>query len=294
MLGYRGGERRFAVLGRPIADTLVLGPDPNDLGAGDPAAPLGPAAQWLVDFDRAVAGGMALRIPLAEADRGGLDRLLVLGLRATADGTESARRLSALLDAHHYTDGLALVPPGAPTNNTQSVRSAWAPAGDDPAVSLRNERGASLVTSGSDGNLLARALGIAADPLTHAAGAGGVAIAAERQMRTALWPVTWGYLLDQLVGGLSDDAVVDGPRALPDQRGRERRAADPAARPPAVRRAGGHVARAVAAARSARPRRHDDAAAARARAGLARDARTRCRASRLAWTSAPCSRPRSR
>ena len=208
VLGYRGGERRFAVLGRPIADTLVLGPDPSALGAGDPAAPLGPAAQWLVDFDRAVAGGMALRIPLAEADRGGLDRLLVLGLRATVDGTESARRLSALLDAHHYTDGLALVSPGAPTNNTQWVRSAWAPAGDDPAVGLRNERGASLVTSGSDGDLLARALGIAADPLTHAAGADAVDVAAERQMRTSLWPVTWGYLLDQLAGGLSDDAVA--------------------------------------------------------------------------------------
>ena len=162
-LGYRGGERRFVVLGRTIPDALVLGPDPNDLGAGDPAAPLGPAAQWLVDFDRAVERGMALRIPLGEADRGGLDRLLVLGVRATTDPTESARRLSALLDAHHYTDGLALTPPGAPTNNTQSVRSGWSLAGDDPAVSMRNERGAALTTSGTDGTLLARALGIAVD-----------------------------------------------------------------------------------------------------------------------------------
>jgi hypothetical protein len=186
-LGYHGGERRFAVLGRPIADSLALGPDPNDLGAGDPAAPLGAAGQWLIDFNRAIEQGMALRIPLGEADRGGLDRLLVLGVRATADGTESARRLSVLLDAHHYTDGLALMPPGAPTNNTQSVRSAWTTAGDDPAVSLRNERGAPLVTSGSDGNLLARALGIAADPLTHAAGSGAATVLAERQMRTALW-----------------------------------------------------------------------------------------------------------
>jgi hypothetical protein len=208
VLGYRGGERRFALLGRPIADTLALGPDPNDLGAGDPAAPLGSAAQWLLDFERAVERGMALRIPLGEADRGGLDRLLVLGVRATADGTESARRLSALLDAHHYTDGLALIPPGAPTNNTQSVRSVWTPAGDDPAVSLRNERGAALATGGSDGNLLARTLGIAADPLTHAAGSGAATVLAERQMRTALWPVTWGYVLDQLVGELSDDAVA--------------------------------------------------------------------------------------
>ena len=206
-LGYRSGTRQFAVLGRPIADTLALGPDPNDAAAGDPAAPLGPAAQWLVDFDRAVDNGMALRIPLGAAAPG-LDRLLVLGVRATADGAEGARRLSALLDAHHYTDGLSLTPPGTPTNNTESVRSAWTPAGDDPAVSLRNERGAALTGSSSDGMLLARALGIATDPLSHAAGAGGIAVALERQMRAALWPVTWGYALDQLLGAISDDVVA--------------------------------------------------------------------------------------
>ncbi len=151
---------------------------------------------------------MALRIPLAAADAGGLDRLVVLGVRATSDGTESARRLSALLDAHHYTGGLALMAPGAPTNNTDSGRSAWTPAGDDPAVSLRNERGAVLTSSGSDGTLLARALGIAVDPLTHAAGAGGAAVAFERQLRIALWPATWGYMLDQLAGDISDDAIA--------------------------------------------------------------------------------------
>src|SRR5262249_53470162 len=37
-LGYRGGARQFAVLGRPIPDTLALGPDPNDAAAGGPAA----------------------------------------------------------------------------------------------------------------------------------------------------------------------------------------------------------------------------------------------------------------
>ncbi len=205
-LGYRGGERRFTALGRPISDALALGPDPNDAGAGDPAAPLGAAAQWLVDFNRALDRGMALRIPLA--DGGGLDRLVVLGVRASADGAEGARRLAALLDAHHYTGGLALSPPGTPTNNTETVRSGWKPAGDDAAVGLRNERGPALTTSGSDGTLLARALGIAIDPLTHAAGAGSAAVVSERQMRTSLWPATWGYMLDQLAGELSDDSLA--------------------------------------------------------------------------------------
>ncbi|MCX5065997.1 hypothetical protein OOJ91_08885 [Micromonospora lupini] len=206
-LGYRGGARQFATLGRPIADTLALGPDPHDTAAGDPAAPLGPAAQWLVDFDRAVERGMALRIPLGAASTG-LDRLLVLGVRVTADGTEGARRLSALLDAHHYTDGLSLIPPGAPTNNTESVRSGWMPAGGDPAVSLRNERGAALTTPNSDGAVLTRALGIATDPLGHVDGAGGGAVGLERLMRVALWPVTWGYALEHLLGPISDDAVA--------------------------------------------------------------------------------------
>ena len=152
------------MLGKPIPDALALGPDPNDPAASDPAAPLGPAAQWLVDFDRALERGMALRIPLAAADAGGLDRLVVLGVRATSDGTESARRLSALLDAHHYTDGLALCRRARRRTTPSPCARRGRAAGEDPAASLRNERGAALATSSSDGTLLARALGIARRP----------------------------------------------------------------------------------------------------------------------------------
>src|SRR5205823_2893007 len=84
-------------------------------------APRAASAQWLVDFDRAVECGMALRIPVAAADAPGFDRVVVVGLRATLDAAESARRLSALLDAHHFTDGLAMLSPGTATNNTATV-----------------------------------------------------------------------------------------------------------------------------------------------------------------------------
>ena len=156
------------------------------------------------------SAGMALRIPLAAADAGGLDRLVVLGVRATADGTESARRLvGAARRPPLHRRARARCAPGTPTNNTESVRSAWTPAGDDPAVSLRNERGAALATSGSDGTLLARALGIAVDPLTpRRRRRRRRPSLVERQMRTALWPATWGYMLDQLAGELSDDAIA--------------------------------------------------------------------------------------
>src|SRR5439155_26589712 len=143
VLGYRDGQRRFAVLGRPIADRMAVGPDPGVADA-DPTTPLGDAAHWLVDFDRAVQQGMAVRIGLSGPDRAGLSRLVVLVVPASAGATDGARRLAALLDAHHYTDGLALVAPGTPTNNTASARSAWGTAAGDAAASLRTERQAPL------------------------------------------------------------------------------------------------------------------------------------------------------
>ena len=66
---------------------------------------------------------MALRIPLGPDDAAGFDRLLVLGVRPSLDAETAAARLAALLDGHHYTDGLALVPAGTPTNNTAAARS---------------------------------------------------------------------------------------------------------------------------------------------------------------------------
>jgi len=218
VLGYRDGERRFAALGRPIPDSLAVGPDPGAVDADSATAPLGTAAHWLVDFDRAVEQGMALRIALGAPDSGGFDRLLALGVHASADAAGGARRLAGLLDAHHYTDGLALLLPGTPTNNTESARSAWTAADGDAAASLAAERRAPLVAAGdgSDGDLLGRALGVGAAPFTHAAGADATTVAEERHMRVALWPVTWGYVLDQLVGGLSDAALAAGRAHLVD------------------------------------------------------------------------------
>lgn len=213
-LGYREGARRFAALGTLIPDSLAVGPDPQELAETDPAAPLGAAARWLVEFERAVDAGMALRIPLAEADAAGFDRLVVLGVRPTSDAAEGAGRLAQLLDAHHYTDGLALVAPGTPTNNTSTARSGWGTVEEGYNASWRWERGASQFSDSdtSDGNLITRALGLSADTLAHAAHANDSTAADGRHMRTALWPVTWGYMLEHLVGGIAEDALAETRR----------------------------------------------------------------------------------
>ena len=145
-LGYRAGTRQFIALGQPIADRVAVGPDPEDLADIDTTAPLGDAARWLVDFERAVEAGMALRIPLIGADAPGLDRLIVLGVRATSSADQAVARLSSLLEAHHYTDGLALVAAGAPTNNTSSARSGWGATDEGYEASWHWERGKPLAS----------------------------------------------------------------------------------------------------------------------------------------------------
>jgi hypothetical protein len=207
-LGYRAGTRRFSALGAPIADTVVVGPDPGET-APDPTALLGEAARWLLDFERALEAGMALRIPLDADDVHGLDRLVVLGARTSLGADESAARLAALLDGHHYTDGLALVPAGAPTNNTASVRAAWSSNDEGYARSWETERGAPLTQrgDGSDADRLASALGLEGETFAHAGHADERGGSDAQQMATALWPATWGYALEQLLGSVPDAAL---------------------------------------------------------------------------------------
>jgi predicted nucleic acid-binding Zn-ribbon protein len=211
VIGYRDSVRRFSVLGRPIADRLTVGPDPDGLAATDPTAPLGKSAQWLVDFERAVDVGMAARIALAGPDAAGLDRLIVLGVRPSSDADEGARRVGELLEAHHYTDGLALVAVGTPTNNTASARSGWGATDEGYEESWSFERGQPLASAddGSDGDRLSRAFGVSTDLLAHAAHGDAASNAGARHMRTALWPATWGYMLEHLIGGLSDAAIAE-------------------------------------------------------------------------------------
>jgi hypothetical protein len=172
---------------------------------------MGTAARWLVDFDSAVEVGMALRIPIAAADSAGFDLLVVLGVRPTSDVDDVSARLTGLLEAHRYTDGLALVVPGTPTNNTSWARSGWGSVDEGYEASWRWERGGPLVSAGdgSDGDRMSRALGLPAQVLAHAGQANAATGADARHMRTALWPVTWGYMLEHLVGGLGDDAIAE-------------------------------------------------------------------------------------
>ena len=201
--------------GKPIADTLPVGPNPQaEVPPEDELLPLDAGMQWMVDYDAAESAGMALRMPLTGllAATEGIGRLLVLGVKTSLDSNAALERLQELLRAHQYTDDLHLLSPGTPTNNTPDIAAGFSSA--DPG----HERSYQALfnnpyTPGQDpeanGDLLRLALGLADDTFVGMAQASAREHAAARYMNTALWASTWGYFLEQMMAGLWPNAEVD-------------------------------------------------------------------------------------
>ena len=161
---------------------------------------------WMVDFNEAETCGMGLRIPVAETTvNAGIDSLLVYGVVRSMSVADTAAQLADLLDAHHYTDGLALLRPGTPTNNTDDRRAGY------NSKDLGWERSFALeiapppaTTEVTNATRVGTALGL---PLTRIDATFGRIEGAQahdeldmRAMNTALWQVGWGYFLSNMVG----------------------------------------------------------------------------------------------
>jgi hypothetical protein len=208
-LGYTANGRVFAQSGAPIPDQLTAGPAPDDgtspppPGGTDALAQIAPEMKWLFDFDIAVANGMALRVPLPQAAQAGLTRLIVLGVKTTMDAEESAQALAGLMAAHRYTNGLAVLERGTPTNNTPD-----APSGYTSAVSVDDGGPFVRAADGVAGAALSRAFGIDATSFANAIGVDDPAENIARAVNTALWPPTWGYFLAQRLPGIVSDSEL--------------------------------------------------------------------------------------
>lgn len=196
VLGYTvaGGPGQVLAIGPAIPETLNVGPQPgatNDDGT-----------TWITDFDRAVQVGMGFKINLVPS-LPGFARIVVLGLKSGLSATAAAARIADLLQAHHYTAGLQLLALNTATNNTEDVASGL-PGSDPNFESLfALEQGPALcpVRPTGDGDRLARALNVAPQVFAHVRGADGAQDEQAHAMNTVLWPATWGYYLNQIVGG---------------------------------------------------------------------------------------------
>ncbi|MGI8329751.1 hypothetical protein ACRYCC_07275 [Actinomadura scrupuli] len=224
VLGYVGGQQVLSATGSAVPDTLPVSPDPGatdqlrvDEATGVLHVP--DDLRWLTDFDRAVSVGMGLRIPLDDHIRGGLDRLVVIGLRQRSGPEQAGTELADLMTRQLRSPaGYAVLPQGTATNNTEA-----APAGQDAReeaeAGLRTAFGTSLAegraagwTGKTDGQWLAELLGVDPAVLTGMPNADGTDQRDARAANIALWPATWGSYLRTMLHPLLSAEAVDQTR----------------------------------------------------------------------------------
>ncbi len=209
------GTGAVTVAGNLIPDIVPVGPNPQaTVRQGDEALAVDEGMTWMVDFKEAERIGMGLRMQLPTATPK-IDLLLVFGVKKSLDGTASSARLKELIEAHQYTDGMSLVTQGTPTNNTEDEASGFRT--DDPGhdKSFRLILGAPQFQpeDGSDGDILSKILGVPATLLARTGNADAREQQEARDMNRALWPSTWGYYLEQMIG--LGDVNGDQPGLFP-------------------------------------------------------------------------------
>lgn len=213
--GFHQGKEVFRQDGNPIPDPLPAGPIPEGHSPTQP--PLLEAEtgipSWVTRFEDAERLGMAARVELAKGVE--VDFVMVMGIKAALTASDSALRLSELLDAHRHTEGLTFLRQGTPTNNSRRQPSGYRDGEDDGEATYELAFGApgSRVDDEGDesnGALTARALGLdtpdLARPLARADNAGLLEQPNAAAMNRALWPATLRYYLIQMASHTEDSA----------------------------------------------------------------------------------------
>jgi hypothetical protein len=200
------GAQRSTRTGRAILPEVPVG-----LFAGDDAklkevndVKVTPGAEWLVDYAEAERVGLAVTVPLAQAGAR-VDRLLVFGVRRSLDPKSTPAELEALLNAHRCAQGLAFVPQGTPTNNTETDRAGWQRR-IEPRPPLRTA--AAPPDAQSNAAVLAAALGIDAAVLADLDHADEQEQARAAAMNVALWGPSWGGFLEKVNRVTKDGATL--------------------------------------------------------------------------------------
>lgn len=216
-IGFQGPIEVFRKWSAGVPDALAVSLTPDPAGVEPPPPenelPVDEGMRWAVDYNRALAQGMAITVTNADlpANRKlahGLTRLIVLGVDWTLKPEQAAASLATLLSAHQHSDGLAFVRPGTPTNNTGTVRSGLDDTDDKLAEELDPIAPQAGGAEGTASQLLARALGLQAGRvyIDRAPGAGLSEQRAASHLFNALWRSTLGYYLDEMCNPDGDEA----------------------------------------------------------------------------------------
>jgi len=221
-IGFRGDREVFRKWGRSVPDRLATSFAPDQLAdEGDDVDETtvldDEPMRWAVDYDRAVEVGMAITITDADMFdarvRGRYDRIIIVGVDWTLNPDEAAARLDDLFTSHRHTDGLDVVAPGTPTNDTgadgshnltPSRFSTLLRPPDDPtlgAVVDVDGPGAGLAFSLGLPTPIATTPGVDLDEDSTASLVANVAFAS-----------TLGTFLDEMLAPAVDDATISDAR----------------------------------------------------------------------------------
>jgi hypothetical protein len=210
VIGLRGGQPLFRVWSGFVPDELAVTPTPGPDG-GEPAGegvPVDAGLRWLVDPVAARDAGMLVTVRDGDLAGGarlrdGIDELVVVGADWTRSPGDAAAELGRALTAHAYTDGLAFVAQGTPTNNTSTSESGHTSARSVQVAALEpSAESGETDPVWSAGRRLAGALGLdgaVARQLDRAPGATRAEQAVARSLLDATWEATGGYYLGQLM-----------------------------------------------------------------------------------------------
>ena len=188
------GASRSSKTGRAILPDIIVG-----LFAGDGSklrevngVQLTAGAEWLADYAEAERVGMGVTVPLRRV--GKVDRLVVYGVRRSLDPDATASEFEALFDAHRCSQGIAFVPQGTPTNNTETDRAGW-----QRAIEPRPPSIATVAPDArSNAAVLAAAFGIRARAFAELDHSDALEQSRARAMNIALWGPSWGGFLEKI------------------------------------------------------------------------------------------------
>jgi hypothetical protein len=221
---HSGGQVALTASSKDIPRPLNVGPNPQApppdaqseaaIARGEQLA-IDPGMKWMTDFSEAESVGMALRIPVPPSTLStGLDSLVVFGVVKSLSVAETSNQLADLLDAHHYTDGLAFVRPGTPTNNTDDRRAGYNSQDPGHEHSFAIEVAATPTLDDNNALCVGTALGISFSRIAPTLGRVDRGLERDdldmRSMNAALWQAGWGYFLSNMIGaeaGLTQRSV---------------------------------------------------------------------------------------
>ena len=158
---------------------------------------------------------------IADEASGGFDQLLVVGLKLSANETDTQQLIEDLIQNHHYSaKGFALVRQGTPTNNTDNDSSGFGATDPQAEQSFFIETGPPLFAfeanadKATDGQRFAEYLGVDYEALAHIAGADATDHAEAIAMNKALYAGTLGYYLNTLLNDVMSNDTLERVRLL--------------------------------------------------------------------------------